>query len=144
MDDTSPTAARRARCAGSAAVVVAGDDVLFSTRISSTLRALGYDPVLVRTEDAFLAALGRAPGAAILNLASYRFDALAAIRRAKADAALREIPLLGFCGHQDEARRRAAREAGCDLVATNCAVAAALGGLLGSLLRDLPHTPPAP
>jgi DNA-binding response OmpR family regulator len=134
----TPRSGERAR---PPAVVVAGDDVLFSTRIASTLRTLGYDPVIARTEDAFFSALAEAPGAGVVNLASYRFDALAAIRRAKADAALRGIPLLGFCGHRDEARRLAAREAGCDLVATNGAVAASLGSLLGSLLQKPARAP---
>lgn len=115
------------------AIVVAGDDLLFSDRIASASTALGYRPVVVRTADAFHAALARSPAAAVVDLASRRFDALAAIRRAKADPASRDVPLLGFCGHLDAARRAAAREAGCDLVTTNGAVSAGLETLLASL-----------
>jgi len=115
-------------------VVVAGDDLLFSDRIAARLAQLGYRPVVVRTADAFHEAVLHGPAAAILNLASHRLDALAAIRRAKADSRARGVPLVGFCGHADEARRAAAREAGCDLVTTNGAVAARLERLLGSLL----------
>jgi DNA-binding response OmpR family regulator len=115
------------------AIVVAGDDLLFSERIASASKALGYRPVVVRTADAFRAALARGPAAAILDLGSRRFDALAAIRRAKADPASRGVPLLGFCGHLDAARRTAAREAGCNLVTTNGAISAGLEALLTSL-----------
>ncbi len=121
-------------------VIVAGDDLLFAAEIASALDPLGYRPLVARTADAFHAALvGSAPPAAvILNLASYRFDAIAAIREAKSGSASRGIPLLGFCGHADAARREAARTAGCDLIATNGEVASALPRLLRTLLAPSP------
>ena len=118
-------------------IVVADDDLLFSSRIATTLETLGFHPLVVRTLDAFVDALAAAPAAAILNLASGRLDAIGAIRRAKADAAGREVPLLGFCGHADIPRQTAARAAGCDLVANNGEIAGSLSRLLKSLL-----TPP--
>lgn len=115
-------------------IVVAGDDLLFSSRIAAALEPLGYHPVVIRTRDAFADALAKPPVAAILNLASVRLDAIAAIRRAKADAGTRGVPLLGFCGHADIPRQTAARTAGCDLVASNGEVASNLPRLLQSLL----------
>jgi DNA-binding response OmpR family regulator len=115
-------------------VVVADDDVLFSTRIAAALAALGYAPVVVRSGDAFTRALGRRPAAAIINLAARRFDGVALIRDAKGDAATRAVPLLSFCGHRDLARRTAAHQAGCDLVTTNGAIGADLPRLLRSLI----------
>jgi len=126
-------------------VVVADDDLLFSSRIAAALDRLGYGPVVVRTAEALHDALAAAPRAAILNLACTRLDALTAIRRAKADAATSAIPLLGFCGHMDVARRTAARAAGCDAVTTNGAVAsdleAVLRPLLDSRARDTSVSP---
>ncbi len=121
-------------------VVVAGDDLLFSAEIASALDPLGYRPLIARTADAFHASLTDppVPAAAILNLASYRFDAIAAIREAKSSSASRGVPLLGFCGHADAARREAARTAGCDLIATNGEVASALPRLLQMLLAPSP------
>jgi len=113
---------------------VADDDLLFSSRIVSSLTRLGYRPITVQTGKAFQDALLTRPAAAILNLASRRFDAVAAIHQAKTDATICAIPLLGFCGHADLARREAARLAGCDLVATNGMVATGLQQLLTSLL----------
>ena len=121
------------------AVVVAGDDLLFSSRIEATLATLGYASIAVQTIAAFHDALRTQPAGAILNLASHEFDAIAAIRLAKEDASTREIALLGFCGHTDAVRQEAARGAGCDLVATNGEVAGSLPRLLRALL---PSDPP--
>ncbi len=123
-------------------IVVADDDLLFSTRVASALTGCGHRPQVVRTASAFLEILRAGPAAAILNLASSRLDAVAAIRNAKADPATRTIPLLGFCGHADAARQAAARAAGCDLVATNGEVSNNLPRLLSTLLAT-PH-PPTP
>ena len=123
------------------AVVVAGDDLLFSTRIASALTSCGHRPRLVSSLPDFHAALAARPDAAILNLASHRLDAAAAIRQAKADPVTQAIPLLGFCGHADAPRQAAARAAGCDLVATNGAVAANLPRLLEELLAATRATP---
>jgi len=115
------------------AVVVAGDDLLFSSEIASALTRLGYRPVIAQTPMEFHGALLKSPAAAILNLVSWRFDAVAAVQRAKARPATRGIPLLGFCGHADTARQDAARAAGCDRVVTNGMVATQLPALLQSL-----------
>jgi len=124
-----------AESASPQAVVVAADDLLFSSRIASALTALGYAPVVVRTAQAFQRRLAEAPAAAILDLAVRGFDAVDAIRCAKTDPTAQAVPLLGFCGHQDVARQTAARAAGCDLVTTNGAVSTALAGLLRALLE---------
>ncbi len=123
-------------------IVVAGDDLLFSTRIASAVSGIGHRPHVVLTTGAFLEALRTHPAAAILNLASSRLDALAAVRDAKNDPATRMIPLLGFCGHADITRQTAACAAGCDLVATNGEVTAHLPRLLNTVLAaPNPSTP---
>ena len=122
-------------------VIVAGDDLFFSTRIASALTSCGHRPRLVSSLRDFHAALTAGPDAAILNLASHRLDSVAAIRLAKADPVTRAIPLLGFCGHADAPRQAAARAAGCDLVATNGAVAGNLPRLLEELLAATRATP---
>ncbi|HKV45139.1 MAG TPA: hypothetical protein VJT32_10770 [bacterium] len=116
------------------AVVVAGDDLLFSTRIAEALARYGHRPVRAASLPALEEALRAGPDAVILNLASWTLDATAAIQRAKATPGLRPVPLLGFCGHADTRRREAARAAGCDLVATNGEVTSNLQRLLTALL----------
>lgn len=124
-------------------IVVADDDLLFSSRIATTLETLGYRPLVARTLDAFVDALAAAPAAAIINLESGRLDAIGAIRRAKIDTTGRGVPLLGFCGHADIPRQTAARAAGCDLVASNGEVAGSLSRLLKSLLTATQSQTPA-
>lgn len=121
-------------------IVVVDDDLLFSTRITSALIALGHRPLPAASLAAFRKALSGGPDAVIFNLASLRLDAVEAIREAKAAASTRGIPLLGFCGHADTARQAAARAAGCDLVATNGEVASHLERLLTALL-PIPRSP---
>lgn len=126
-------------------VIVADDDLLFSSRISAALVRLGYRSVLARTAEALDAALRAAAGrdarcAVIVNLAARGFDATQAIRRIKQDPAARRTPLLGFCGHRDAARAEAARAAGCDAVTTNGIIAADLERVLKPLFE--PISPP--
>lgn len=123
-------------------VVVADDDLLFSSRISASLVRLGYRPTVARTAETFEAALRDAPRAVIVNLAARRFDALDAIRRLKRDQTMRGIRVLGFCGHRDVERAKAAKTAGCDAVTTNGAVAADLERVLGPLVGST--SPPGP
>ncbi len=115
-------------------VVVAGDNLLVVHRLAAALRALGYRPATASTAETLLRALEARPTAAVVDLAARGFDAVEAVRRAKENPETRAVPFLGFCGHRDERLREAARGAGCDLVATNGAVAARLDQLLRALL----------
>ncbi|HKX16884.1 MAG TPA: response regulator [bacterium] len=115
-------------------IVVADDDLLLSSRVSASLERLGYRAVVVRSAAALETAIGNRPDAVIVNLAARRFDAPAAIRRIKGDGTTRAIPLLGFCGHRDTERARAAVAAGCDAVTTNGVITADLSRALKALL----------
>jgi CheY-like chemotaxis protein len=127
-------------------VIVADDDLLFSSQLSAALVRMGYRAPVARTADAVDTAVREAAArrtlrAVIVNLAARGFDATDAIRRIKQAGSTQRIPLLGFCGHRDVARAEAAKSAGCDAVATNGAVAADLGRVLKPLLD--PIAPPA-
>ena len=123
-------------------VIVADDDLLFSTRITSALTGLGHRALPVKALAAFRDALIAAPDAAILNLVAFKLDALEAIRLAKSNPRTRAVPLLGFCGHADAPRRAAALEAGCDLLATNGEVSNSLPRLLERLLHTARSSAP--
>ncbi len=118
-------------------ILVSDDDLLFSTRIESAVTMHGHRARVVRTASAFQNALRERPDAAIVNLAASQMDTIEAIRRTKADPVTRTIPVLGFCGHADAARRRDAQEAGCDRVATNGEVSNNLPRLLEMLLDNV-------
>ncbi|MHB8732466.1 MAG: response regulator [bacterium] len=122
-------------------IVVADDDLLFSSHLSASVARLGYRPVVVRSDAALQASLRQSPRAVIVNLAARGFDAAEAIRRIKGDDATRKIPLLGFCGHRDVERARGAKTAGCDAVTTNGVITADLSRLLESLFEST--RPPA-
>lgn len=122
-------------------IVVADDDLLLSSRVSASVERLGYRAVVVRSAEALDAAVQHRPRAVIVNLALRAFDASGAIRRIKAGGATRDIPLLGFCGHRDAERARAATAAGCDAVTTNGVIAADLSRVLQALLDSA--RPPA-
>lgn len=129
-------------------VIVADDDLLFSSRLSAALTRLGYRPVVVRTAGAFQSALRDAEArhclsAVIVNLAARTFDATETVRCVKEGEASRRTPVLGFCGHRDVARAGAARAAGCDAVTTNGVICADLERVLTPLVERTSPPPPA-
>jgi len=126
---------------GGLTIVVAGDDLLFSTRIVAALGRCGHAARVAHTASEFQAALREGPDAGILDLASFRLDTIEAIREAKRDPDTRTIPLLGFCGHADVARQAAAHAAGCDRIAANAEVVANLPHLLTALIGTPRATP---
>lgn len=121
-------------------IVVADDDLLFSTQIEAAVARQGHRATVVRTAADFERALVEGPDAAVVNLAASAIDAIEAIRRAKRNPVTRTIPVLGFCGHADTARRRDAQDAGCDRVATNGEVSSNFPRLLEALLGGVPAT----
>jgi CheY-like chemotaxis protein len=131
---------------GTGEVIVADDDLMFSSRVSATLVRLGYRPVVVRTAAAVDTAVRDGTArhdlrAIIVNLAARGFDAAQAVRRLKQEETTRRTPVLGFCGHRDAARAEAAKAAGCDAVVTNGVIAADLERALRPLVE--PTAPPA-
>ena len=92
-------------------VVVLADDLIWSTRLASQLRAAGAEPFSAR--DA--AGVGRAPVGtrrAIVDLTARAYDGVAAVAAARA-AGLR---VLAVGQHDDQALRKAALAAGADRV----------------------------
>jgi DNA-binding NarL/FixJ family response regulator len=92
------------------------DDMIFSSRITGTARALGLNMIVVKSEgDLVSQARERNPTCVILDLS---------IARKKMDALIRNLKegnfsrprLVAYGSHVDAATLRAARDAGCDLV----------------------------
>jgi len=92
------------------------DDMIFSSRITGTARALGFSMIVVKSqEDLVSQARERNPTCVILDLSTVgkKMDEL--IRNLKEDSP--SIPrLIAYGSHVDAATLRAAREMGCDLV----------------------------
>ena len=111
-------------------------DVMFGTQIEGVLERLGCQVELVRDAPALVSrAAEAAPALVLLDLAARGVDVPAAIRALKADAAAREVPVVAFGPHLDEAAREAARAAGADAVVANSKLAFDLPGLVARYAR---------
>ncbi len=114
-------------------LLAAVDDLMFSSRISTTAKAVGTPVQFARSHDAVLAAARGTPAPAliVLDLNSVKLQPLQVIAALKADATLAAIPVIGFVSHVDTATIEAARDAGIDRVMARSAFVQQLGELLG-------------
>jgi CheY-like chemotaxis protein len=112
-------------------ILVAVDDLMFSSRISTAARAVGASITVTRSFDAVLtAARDLAPALVILDLNSTRIRAIEVVTALKADPNLAAIPTVGFVSHVDTATIEAARRAGVDRVLARSAFVEQLPHLL--------------
>ncbi len=111
-------------------------DLMFGTQIEGVLERLGYRVELVRDASALADRVGEAgPALVLVDLAARGVDVPAAIRALKGDVATREVPVVAFGPHLDEAAREAARAAGADAVVANSKLAFDLPGLVERYAR---------
>jgi PleD family two-component response regulator len=89
------------------------DDLMFTSKIKSTATHLGVTLAFARSADAALAEMRKSsPALVIFDLNNPRTNPLAILAAMKADAALAEIPTLGFVSHVDTTSIESARHAG--------------------------------
>lgn len=112
-------------------VVVAVDDLLFASRISSAAKALGVEIAFARSPEAIVEAVRtRAPRLVILDLNSPKVRPLEAVAALKADPALAGVPTLGFVSHVQADLIAEARAAGVGQVLARSAFVNQLPQLL--------------
>src|SRR5574338_1175471 len=112
-------------------IVVAVDDLLFSSKIRSTGRQLGVCLTFPRTPDEILQKVRNDhPSLLLADLNSAKADPIATIRAIRSDPQLANVRILGFVSHVHVDVIRAAREAGADEVLPRSAFAANLPELL--------------
>ena len=98
-------------------VLVAVDDLFFSSKISETARQLGIQVLFARSQDEIIArALSEKPALLIVDLNSTRCSPVETIGQIKDDADLRHIPIVGFLSHVQADLKVKASMAGCDRV----------------------------
>ena len=98
-------------------VLVAVDDLFFSSKISETARQLGISLLFARSQDEVIArALSEKPALVIFDLNSTRCNPVETISQIKEDADLRHIPIVGFLSHVQADLKVKATMAGCDRV----------------------------
>ncbi|MDH4065615.1 MAG: response regulator [Acidobacteriota bacterium] len=112
-------------------ILVAVDDLMFSSRISTAAKAVGAPIRFARSLEAVLdAARAETPSMVILDLNSARLQPLAIVAALTADPALVHVATVGFVSHVDTATIEAARAAGVGRVLARSAFVEQLPTLL--------------
>ena len=112
-------------------IVVAVDDLMFSSRISTAAKASGVAIRFARSPQAVVDAVRETNARlVILDLNSQRVAPLDAVAALKADAALAHTPTVGFVSHVQTDLIAQARQAGVDRVMARSAFVAELPDLL--------------
>lgn len=114
-------------------VLVIDEDLLFSIRVETTLRKLGYDVLVTASpEEAISIAEGERLDLTIINFGRENLQPLDTV--AKIKEARQPAPVMGFLSHKlIPGVREAAREAGCDLLVANSALVLRLAQLVQRL-----------
>jgi CheY-like chemotaxis protein len=96
------------------------NDLFFEAKIGEVLRTLGIPIAFAKSEDGLAKRLAEArPALAIVDVGARGIDALAAIRRLRAEGA----KVVAFVSHVNEEQRAAAEAAGADRVLAKSALA---------------------
>jgi CheY-like chemotaxis protein len=112
-------------------VIVAVDDLMFASRISSTAKALGVAIRFARSPESIVEAVrSGSPRLVIFDLNSRQVRPLEAIASLKADPELAAVPTIGFVSHVEAELIAEARAAGFDQVMARSAFVTQLPQLL--------------
>jgi DNA-binding NarL/FixJ family response regulator len=112
-------------------VLVAVDDLLFSSKIRTVAKNAGVDVTFARTPPEILEQTrALKPDLVIFDLNSGKADPINTLGALKRDPAISPIRTLGFVSHVDAATIAAAREAGADDVMARSAFAGQLADIL--------------
>ncbi len=112
-------------------VLVAVDDMLFSSKIRATAKQAGVELSFARSREEILQqARATKPALVIFDLNSGKTDPVATISALKADPELASIRTLGFASHVHTDLIAAARSAGADQVVPRSAFAGNLAEIL--------------
>ena len=117
-------------------ILVAVDDLMFSSKIRATAKGVGADISFARTPPEILSqARELKPSLIIFDINSAKADAVNTVAALKADPELQGIPTTGIVSHVDTRMIMAAREAGMDQVMARSAFAANLAEILSEAGR---------
>ncbi|HET6781646.1 MAG TPA: hypothetical protein VFH67_06095 [bacterium] len=115
-------------------VLVFDDNLLSSASLLSQLQSTGHDAIAVNTAVEARRAVPRRPDALLINLMARAFDPYSLIHELREDPAMQDTPIVGFCGHLDELRKKSALEAGCHHIISNAQAHKQLVATLQQLL----------
>ena len=107
------------------------DDLMFTSKIKTTASQLGVTVAFARSADAALAEMRKSsPVLVVFDLNNARINPLAIVSAIKADAALADIPTIGYASHVQVDVINAARQAGVDEVMARSAFTQNLAAIL--------------
>ena len=120
-------------------VLVAVDDLLFSSKIRATAQQAGVELTFARSPEEILGqARARKPALVIFDLNSGKTDPINTISALKADPELAALRTIGFASHVHTELIAAARKAGADQVLPRSAFAGNLAEILLSSQSPIP------
>lgn len=120
-------------------VLVAVDDLLFSSKIRATAKQAGVELTFARSGDEVIAqARASRPALIVFDLNSGKTDPIATIAALKADPGLAAVRTIGFASHVHTDLIAAARRAGADQVLPRSAFAGNLAEILLSAQSSTP------
>lgn len=121
-----------------ASVLVLSADLMFGSRLLSSLTEAGHEAELIGSEAALRGRLtdgGRpAPDALVADLTDDRFDGASMLEALRAEDLLGGLRTLAFFSHVEVAVRDRARQAGFDLVVPRSRMAREAAAVLDGLL----------
>jgi len=109
-------------------VLVAVPDLFFATRIATVARLQGVAYEVVNPAQVAARAKAASPRLVIVDL--HAPGGIEAVRALRADPATRELPVVGFYSHVDQATRALALEAGASEVLPRSAFTVRLAEIL--------------
>lgn len=113
-----------------ASILSVVSDLFFVAKMNETAKQLGITLKNVSSEAVLLEKAKEKPALIVFDLNFSAMRPVELIAKLKADAELREIPLLAFLSHVQVDLQKAAREAGCDEVMPRSAFSADLPRIL--------------
>jgi DNA-binding NarL/FixJ family response regulator len=111
-------------------VLVAVDDLLFSSKIRASAKQAGVELTFARSPEEILGRLGLEAALVIFDLNSGKTDPINTISALKADPDLAGLRAIGFASHVHTELIAAARNAGADQVLPRSAFAGNLADIL--------------
>jgi CheY-like chemotaxis protein len=98
-------------------IIAAVDDMFFASKIRAVAEELKIDVRFARNLDSVLSGANETrPALIVVDLQSQKINAIELAKALKADAALKDIPLLGFLSHVLTDLQQAAIQNGFDTV----------------------------
>jgi CheY-like chemotaxis protein len=92
------------------------EDLFFTVKINESAKRAGVGVAFVKSEHDVLDQAKHHPALIIVDLNFHGIDALALIRKLKADEQTKSISLVGYLSHIQGELKQQAQEAGCNMV----------------------------